>query len=264
MGVVRRALFAALHGGRRALETAARAPHYAAVGLIRREDLLRAREHCWRRFGELQGVDGDAYTLMDWEQRLFDRFLRRDDRILLVGCGTGRDLFGLLERGHRAEGLDLVPALVERARELLAERGHRPPLHAGAIESTELPGVFDAVIFSWYCYSYVPGRRTRVATLARIRRHLAPGGRILISYVRRSRDPRRLPVLIARAAGRISGSDWRLEPGDTVLLPESRMEAAHYEHAFTEGEIEQEAIDAGLAVVFHDRRDEGLIVLAVP
>ncbi|HSE94023.1 MAG TPA: class I SAM-dependent methyltransferase [Methylomirabilota bacterium] len=257
--MARRALFAALDGVRTALEHASRLPHHAAVGLVRRADLERGREAAWRRFAELQAADA-TFTLMAWEEEFYGRFLERGDRILVAGCGTGRDLLGLLERGYSAEGLDVVAACVEAAQLNLKRRGYRTPLHVGAIETAELTGVFDAVIFSWYCYSYIPGRRARVETLRRMRSHLAEGGRVLICYIRRSEPWGAIGPRVARATSWLSRSDWRPEPGDVVAF-EQGIASARYEHAFLAEEIEAEARDAGLAVASHDRREEGLLVL---
>lgn len=259
MGAARRALFTGLHGLRYALERAARLPYHVATGLLRRADLDRGRDVAWRRFAELQAADA-TFALMPWEEAFYGRFLRRSDRILLVGCGTGRDLLGLLDRGYRAEGLDAVAACVETARANLERRGHRAPLHVSPIETAELTGLFDAVIFSWFCYSYIPERRARVATLRRVGAHLAPGGRVLICYIRRSEPWRPVAWWISRATAWLSRSDWRPELGDVVSF-ERGMASVRYEHAFLADEIEAEARAAGLDVAFHDRRAEGLLVL---
>ncbi len=259
MREARQALLAGLHGLRGALERASRVPHDAAVGLLRRAELDRGRDLAWQRFGELQVADA-AFTLMGWEENFYGRFLARGERVLVVGCGTGRDLLGLLERGYRAEGLDVVAANVEAARANLARRGHRAPLSVGPIETAALDGVFDAVVFSWYCYSYIPERRVRVDTLRRVLEHLAPGGRVLICYVRRFEPRPMVSPWISRAAAWISRSDWRPEAGDVVSF-EPGMAGARYEHAFLGEEVEAEARAAGLEVAYHDRVEEGLLVL---
>ena len=243
------------------LERAARLPHHAAVGLLRHADLDCGREVAWKRFGELQAADV-TFTLMGWEEDFYGRFLGRNDRVLVVGCGTGRDLLGLLERGYRAEGLDVVAACVETARANLERRGHRAPLHVGPIETATLDGAFDAVIFSWYCYSYIPERRARVATLRRVGAHLAPGGRVLICYIRRSEPWRPVAPWISRVTAWLSRSDWRPELGDVVAF-EWGTTSARYEHAFLGDEIEAEARAAGFDVAFHDRQEEGLLVLTI-
>jgi SAM-dependent methyltransferase len=89
-----------------------------------------------------------SFGLTYWEQELYPRFLRRDDRILVVGCGTGRDLVALLQRGYRAAGLDLSSGCTATARDVLAKRGLEADVFTGDIATVKLPGSFDAFVFS--------------------------------------------------------------------------------------------------------------------
>src|SRR5438874_8622456 len=187
---------------------------------------------------------------MPWEQALYDRFLKPDDRILVVGCGTGRDLIALLKRGHRVEGLDAALRAVALARRMLEQEGLHAELHTGAIEAVALPGSFDVFTFSWFCYSYIPQAATRIGVLRKVKAHLNPGGRILISYIP-AEQPRSLPITLTRFMIRLTRSDWHPEPGDVIGPATTNRNVLHYEHQFSEGELETEARAAGLAVVFH-------------
>src|SRR5919199_31478 len=42
----------------------------------------------------------------------------RGNRVLDVGCGTGKSFMPMLERGYEVTACDISPAMVERAREL--------------------------------------------------------------------------------------------------------------------------------------------------
>jgi SAM-dependent methyltransferase len=76
---------------------------------------------------------------IDWAQRAaFDRLIAQarfegDDPALDVGCGTGRWARELARCGLRASGIDVSPAMIERARELSPDI----PLDVGS--ATELP-----------------------------------------------------------------------------------------------------------------------------
>jgi S-adenosylmethionine-diacylgycerolhomoserine-N-methlytransferase len=102
------------------------------------------------------------------------------ERILEVGCGTGRNLaeLGRLFPRARITGLDLSPAMLERAKKRTSPMGGRiellrqpydRPLHRS-------PN-FDLVLFSYALTMFNPGFDAAIETAAR---DLAPGGRVAV------------------------------------------------------------------------------------
>jgi SAM-dependent methyltransferase len=261
MGGWRHAPFTLLWAAGRALELAGRASMYLAAGSLRLQDLRGAIANGWEEFGRSEGMVLSG--LMHWEQALYDRFLKPEDRILVVGCGTGRDLIALLQLRYRVEGLDVAPRAIALARQMLEREGLSAELYTGPIEAVALPGSFDAFIFSWYCYGYIPQADTRIGVLRKVKAHLNPGGRILISYIPTERPPRALPIRLTRLVARLTRSDWHPELGDVIGPAAGDRRVIHYEHQFWEGELENEARAAGLTVVFHEPREEGTAVLMV-
>jgi ubiquinone/menaquinone biosynthesis C-methylase UbiE len=90
--------------------------------------------------------------------------------LLEVGCGTGLILSRLAEVARRAEGVDLSPGMLEKAR----SRG----LTVHEASATELPypdASFDTVL-SFKVLAHVPDVRLALAEMARVCR---PGGRVL-------------------------------------------------------------------------------------
>jgi SAM-dependent methyltransferase len=98
-------LASSLGGLARTLERAATASTYVAAGLLRFEALERHMATNWRHFGLAQSDPDVAEGLFSWEQRFYARFLTAGERVLIVGCGSGRDLVPLLEQGYRAAAL---------------------------------------------------------------------------------------------------------------------------------------------------------------
>ena len=99
--------------------------------------------------------------------------------------------------------------------------------------------------------------------LRKVKAHLNPGGRVLISYIPAERPLRSLPIRLMRFVARLTRSDWRPELGDVIGRAAGDRHAIHYEHQFSEGELENEARAAGLTVVSHERREVGTVVLMV-
>jgi SAM-dependent methyltransferase len=255
----RKALFALLWGAGRAFELAGRASMYLAAGTLRLHDLRRAITNAWQEFGPKE--DYILSGLRPSEKTLYDRFLKPADRILVVGCGTGRDLIALLKLGYRVDGLDLAPRAIAVARLMLEKVGLQAELYTGPIEEVALSGSFDAFIFSWFCYGYIPQSETRIGVLRKVKTRLNPAGRILISYIPAGRPLRTLPIRLTRFVGRLTRSDWRPEVGDVVGAAGGDWQRMHYEHQFQDGELEKEANAAGLTVAYHERGDWDTAVL---
>lgn len=103
--------------------------------------------------------------------------LKREDRVLEVGCGMGRFTLRLAERGISIEGLDLSPVLLDRLR---ANGGTRLniPLHCADVLAPPpvLHGAFDAVL-GFFVLHHLRGLRDAMAAMARM---LKPGGRVIL------------------------------------------------------------------------------------
>jgi len=255
----RTALYTLLWGAGHSLHLASRAAMYLAAGTLRLDDLREAIANTWHEFFRSEAAILSG--LMSWERGFYGRFLKPGDHVLLVGSGTGRDLIALLKLGYRVDGLDVSASAIALARRMLDQECLAAEVSTGAIETVPLAASFDAFVFSWFCYGYIPQTSSRIGALRKVKAQLNPGGRILISYVPADRPPRSLPIRLARLAARLTRSDWRPELGDVLGPGAGDRRAIRYEHQFQEGELDEEARAAGLTVVFHERGDVGTAVL---
>ncbi len=106
--------------------------------------------------------------------------IQPSDRILEVGCGTGRNFPALLKavgpKGH-LYGVDASWGMLARARRDCLRRGWRNvTLILGDAAQVWLPGPFDGVIFS-LSYSVIPDHRE---ALRRAWAQLAPGKHLVV------------------------------------------------------------------------------------
>lgn len=231
------------------LQQAANACLYLAAGLLRQDDLKAASQARWRQFNT-SADDVDAGLEM-WERRLYGNLLRPSDRVLLVGCGAGRDLIALRKLGCDVTGLEQTPELVELGREHLVRHGVTATLLTGFVETFDFDGSYDAVIFSSGCYSCLCQSASRVAALARIKARLSPDGRVIISYpmlVRRSP----WSVRLTRIGARLGRADWRPESGDSFSRDHPAPRILRYQHLFNPGEVARECAAAGLRVILDE------------
>ena len=103
-------------------------------------------------------------------------------RILELGCGSGRVLVPLAAAGIPVTGLDNSPAMLTRARDELQRRDllGQVRLVKGDIVHLELAEQFALVTVPFNTWMHLESAAQMVAALHAIRRHLLPGGRLLI------------------------------------------------------------------------------------
>ena len=171
--------------------------------------------------------------------------------MLLIGCGTGRDLLALRQRGCDVTGLEQSASLAAQARMTMSRSGLATVVVATPVESYASDDVFDVVVFSPYTYSYVLGMSSRVRLLRGLRERLSPRGKVIITYpVLRPQSP--VWIFLARIGSICARSNWWPEPGDRIHSLNSHPPALGFEHQFLPDELAHECNSAGL----HVERDE--------
>lgn len=253
--ILYRVLLASSHG----LHKAGNGCLFVAAGLLRRDELQAATVAQDRRFN-LSAFDVDAGLSLA-EAQFYGRYLRAGDRVLLVGSGTGRDLIGLRRLGLDVTGVEPSAEVVAIAQQHLDRLGMSAPMLTGLIQSVQIRGAYDAIIFSNGCYSLIQGADARVSTLRHVAQHLRPIGRIIVSYPLR-RTQSALGRWLTRVAARMSSAGWVPEAGDTFVPDVHTRGAIRYQHTFAPSEFARECEAAGLTLVVDGEDDDGYLFAA--
>ena len=130
---------------------------------------------------------------------LYDRSEAYDDDVQLIRsligdagpltilepfCGTGRIIIPLILDGHRVTGIDLFPAMVDRARSKLAAHGpdasNRANLRVVDVLDTEWGTRYDVVVMGGNAFYELPSAEAQDRCVARSRYALRPGGHVYI------------------------------------------------------------------------------------
>jgi SAM-dependent methyltransferase len=97
----------------------------------------------------------------------------RGNRVLDVGCGTGKSFLPMLDRGYEVTACDISPAMVERAREVAGDE-----TRVVVADARELPvlGRFDLVTSIDDALNYLLSEQELATAFEGIARNLRPGG----------------------------------------------------------------------------------------
>lgn len=215
-------------------------------------------------YGRADVVAGDepraGEGLSKAEEVVATRLLHEAARVLVVGCGTGRESFALARRGMHVLGIDIATGAVAAARRRAADvREAGTGSVSFAVDSLarlELSfASFDLVLIASDVLCGIPGRDNRIAALKRARELVAPGGRVVMA-ARSGRGPARVLIEAPRAALRILGRGHR-EPGDRFAW-QGPPPTRRFVHIYADDvELARELAPAGLA---YDGRVAGFVV----
>jgi len=146
--------------------------------------------------------------------------------VLDAGCGTGRVAIELARRGYTTLGIDVDPALLDRA------RAKAPDLEwqvadLATMSATTAPGPFAAAVLAGNVMIFV-ARGTEVAVVENVAARLQPGGLLVAGF----QLDGRLPLTEYDAATSAAGLDpvarwstWDRAPfasGDYVVAVDSK------------------------------------------
>jgi len=103
-------------------------------------------------------------------------------RILVVGSGSGRECFALARAGFGVTGLDFAPAMIERSTAEAQRLELQVEFRLGDLRGEDFGETpYDAILFTYDVYSFLPSRDNRIAALARMRSILTSEGRLFLS-----------------------------------------------------------------------------------
>ena len=179
-----------------------------------------------------------------WERSVANRILGAEQgvrSVLSIGCGAGREVFGLEALGLEVTGVDVAAAMIDAARGQGVRRASRASFHV--VDGATLPfgdATFDAVVIWSQVLGNVPMVAGRKAFLAEARRVVRPGGAFSLSaHDEALTRPMLDPARIVRADDP--------EPGD-LIIQEPREASVRYFRYFERTDLADLCVGAGFEV----------------
>ena len=148
------------------------------------------------------------------------------DPVLELGCGTGRITMALAEAGKRITGLDLSGRMLERAVKkraaLHVEARERVHFVQGDMARFDLGEKFRLVIIPFRPFQHLLEVRQQMDCLECVRKHLAPGGRLILDLFQTDAERMHDPVHMRE----VPLSEYETADGRHVRISE-RLAAFH-------------------------------------
>jgi SAM-dependent methyltransferase len=114
----------------------------------------------------------------------FSKLAKQAKNVLELACGTGRVTLPMLKTGARVTGLDLVPAMLDLAREkasaLDASTQKRLKLLKGDMRRFDLGERFPLIVIPFRAFQHLLEVKDQRDCLERCREHLTRQGRLVI------------------------------------------------------------------------------------
>lgn len=161
------------------------------------------------------------------------------NRLLDVGCGTGRSFLSMLEKGWEVTACDLSPSMLELAR---AKAGDAARLSVADMRELPVLGEFDLVWSLDDAVNYLLGGDDLERALSRMRANLAPDGLLLFD------------VNTLRTYREFFAEREELERGGRRFVWSGQAAADTPPRSICEGRLEVTEADGGEAIETHVHR----------
>jgi len=178
-----------------------------------------------------------------WDIENLVQYVSPAERILDLGCGSGRLLEILRDKNIDYFGIDFSEKLIE-----IAKRNYPSfKFQVANVLSLPFPNNFFDKIFSIRVLIHIPSKEFQLQFLNEAKRVLKPGGLLILTvwYLWKLRSKRNFFLMIKNAFLKILGKS-NLDFGD-ALIPWGKK-AMRYYHYFTAGELKKLTEKSGLKV----------------
>lgn len=125
---------------------------------------------------ELYDEFRDEIGLLEIEKYLLQKYVKYEDVLFEIGCGTGRASFGTYEIGyHKLHAIDLSSGMIERCNEINQLKKYE--ILFSVCDAISYSGeMYDACVFWFNGLMVIPGRQNRRQCVCNVAKYLKKDG----------------------------------------------------------------------------------------
>ncbi len=214
--------------------------------------------HNIKTYARIASGFDETRKVIDWPMlKSWTQALPRGARIADIGCGSGRLLRYVKERGVRYIGIDPVNTLLDRARATASREGVADAeLYHGNLLELPLEDQSCDVVFCVAALHHIPSREFRLRACKELFRVLRPGGKLFLTAWNMWRSGYRwlvLDTLLRKWGMKKTVTEWdrKLEWNDVWVswnVSKTNEVLYRYYHSFTKRELRMLIEDAGFVI----------------
>jgi len=112
------------------------------------------------------------------ERKIIEKHVSKGSSILVVGCGTGREIYGLKKLGFKhIVGVDTSPDMIREAKKILP----KVKFYCSDINEFKINKKFDVIIYFNNILEQIPSRKQRITAIAKSKGLLKEKGIIILT-----------------------------------------------------------------------------------
>ncbi|MBN1326263.1 class I SAM-dependent methyltransferase [Candidatus Falkowbacteria bacterium] len=198
----------------------------------------------------ISGQFSDTRQYLWGELKKFDKYVKKGNRILDVGCGNGRLYTLLKDKEVNYVGVDNSEEMINQARTRFEDQATGILFEQGDIlQLYHDDNSFD-VIFAIAVLHHIPSKKLRKQALGEVKRVLKPGGYFILTVWDIWGQGKYLWPILNNYFRKIFGKS-DLDYKDALIpwkAPNGEILVERYVHAFTKREIKKLVKNAGFEI----------------
>ncbi|MBD3286909.1 methyltransferase domain-containing protein [candidate division WOR-3 bacterium] len=195
---------------------------------------------------EMNRVFMEGSGLLPVEQTLVGLYFPYPCRVLVIGCGVGRESVALAKQGYRVTGVDITKRLIAEARRnAISENANVTFLETDGHHLEMEERSFDLVVIFSQAVEHIPTSKARIELLKGVRNVLVPNGFLFIT----AHDRYHPTMSRLRPVFEVITESWA-EEGDVFLsnVQGIESEGKAFMHYSKPDEMRTELAEAGFNV----------------